>query len=132
MCTTEDGIAEVAKSYFKDLFAATPTDNIEGVLQVIERRVTPQMNDRLTQQHTLDKVRTVLFQMHPLKALGTDDMSPFFFQKYWHIVGHDVIEVVLSFLHSGDMLKKMNHTHIVLIPKKDPTHLVVWVMLSRG
>ena len=72
----------MAKSYFKDLFAATPTDNIEGVLQAIERRVTPQMNDRLTQQYTLDKVRTALFQMHPLKALGTDDMSPFFFQKY--------------------------------------------------
>ena len=122
----------MAKSYFKDLFAATPTDNIEGVLQAIERRVTPQMNDRLTQQYTLDKVRTALFQMHPLKALGTDDMSPFFFQKYWHIVGLDVTEVVLSFLHSGDMFKKMNHTHIVLIPKKDPTHLVDYRPISLG
>ena len=52
----KDGIAKVAESYFKDLFVATPTDNIEGVLQAIERRVTPQMNDRLTQQYTLDKV----------------------------------------------------------------------------
>ena len=45
-------------------------------------------------------------------------MSPFFFQKYWHIVGTNVANAILSILHSGHMLRKMNHTHIVLIPKK--------------
>ena len=47
----KDGIAKVAESYFKDLFVATPTDNIEGVLQSVERRITPQLNDRLTQPY---------------------------------------------------------------------------------
>ena len=46
-------------------------------------------------------------------------MSPFFFQKFWHIVGVDVTNVVLSILHSGHMLHKMNYTHIVLIPKNN-------------
>ena len=51
-------------------------------------------------------------------------MSPFFFQKYWHIVGNDVTEVVLFVLTSGHFLHKMNYTHIVLIPKKnDPKHV---------
>ena len=126
----KDGIAKVAESYFKDLFVATPTDNIEGVLQSVERRITPQLNDRLTQRYTPDEVQTTLFQMHPSKAPRPDGMSPFFFQKYWHIVGHDVTEVVLPILHSGHMLKKMNHTHIVLIPKKDPTHLADYKPIS--
>ena len=30
------------------------------------------------------------------------------------------------------MLKKMNHTHIVLIPKKDPTHLTDYKPISLG
>ena len=72
----------MAESYFKDLFAATPAVNIEGVVQAVERRVTPQMNDRLTQRYSPDEVRTALFQMHPSKALGLDGMSPFFFQNY--------------------------------------------------
>ena len=69
-CNTEDGIAKVAESYFKDLFVATPIVNIEGVVQAVERQVTPQMNDRLTQRYSPDEVRTALFQMHPSKASG--------------------------------------------------------------
>ena len=37
---------------------------------------------------------------------------PSFFQKYWHIVGQDVI-AVLSVLNSGHMLHKMNFTHCI-------------------
>ena len=76
------------------------------------------MNDNLTQRYTMEEVRYALFQMHPSKSPGPDGMSPFFFQKYWHIVGTDVTNVVLSVLHSGHVLRKMIHTHIVLIPKK--------------
>ena len=44
-------------------------------------------------------------------------MSLFFFQKYWNIVGDDVIEAMLSALSSSHMFHKMNYTHIVLFPK---------------
>lgn len=41
----------------------------------------------------------------------------FFYQKYWHIVGDDVIAVVLDFLNSDNMILEINYTYIVLIPK---------------
>ena len=55
--------------------------------------------------------------MHLSKSPRPDGMSHFFFQKYWDIVGLDVIEAILSVLHSGHCLRKMKFTHIVLIPK---------------
>ena len=73
--------------------------------------MTEEMAQSLVQPYTEEEVRTTLFQMHPSKALGPDGMSPFFFQKFWHIVGHDVTSAVLSFLRSCRYLQKMNFTH---------------------
>ena len=89
------------------------------------------MNESLTHPYTADEVRLALFQMHPSKSPGPDGMSHFFFQKYWHIVGNDVTEAILSVLRFAHMLKKMNHTHIVLIPKKkDLKYLVDYRPIS--
>ena len=55
--------------------------------------------------------------MAPSKALGPNGMPPIFYQKYWHVVGQDVTNVVLSYLNSGCLLKSINHTFITLIPK---------------
>ena len=92
---------------------------MEPVLDSVDRVVTPDMNSTLLQPYTPDEVKQALFQMHPSKSPGLDGMSPFFFQKYWHIVGHDVTTAVLSVLTSGYFLHKMNYTHIVLITKKN-------------
>ena len=69
--------------------------------------------------------------MHPSKSLGPDGMSLLFFQKFWHVVRGDVTNAVLSFLHLGHFLRKMNYTHIVLIPKKnDPMYMADFCPIS--
>ena len=82
------------------------------MLEVVDHVVTPEMNQHLLQPYTLEKVKSTLFKMHPSKSLETDGMSPF-------LVGVDVTNVVLSVLHFGHFLCKMNYTHIVLIPKRN-------------
>ena len=54
----------------------------EVVLHTIQPRVSPAMNQTLQEPYTAKEVKAALFQMHPSKAPGPDDMSPFFFQKY--------------------------------------------------
>ena len=85
----------------------------------VDRLVTLDMNRQLLQAYTPAEIKKTLFQMHLSKSLGPDGMSPFFFQKFWHIVGKDVIRAVLSILNFGHLLHKMNYTHIILIPKKN-------------
>ena len=97
---------------------------MDPVLDSVDRVVTPDMNSTLLQPYTPDEEKQALFQMHPSKSSGLDGMSPFFFQKYWHIVGHDVTTVVLYVLTSRHFLHKMNYTHIFLIPKKNDPRCV--------
>ena len=51
-CTSEDRIAQVAESYFQNFFTSAHSNNIDSVLRTVERRITPQMNDNLTQRYT--------------------------------------------------------------------------------
>ncbi|KAM1127796.1 hypothetical protein ACFX13_038545 [Malus domestica] len=46
-----------------------------------------------------------------------DDFSESFYQDHWEVVGMDVINIVKAFWHSSKLLRKLNHTNLVLIPK---------------
>lgn len=135
-CTSESDTARVAEIYFQNLFTMSNPTNLESVLDSVDKVVTPDMNHTLLQPYTPDEVKRALFSMHSSKSPGPDGMSssfPFFFQKYWHIVGIDVTNVVLSVLHSGHFLHKMSSTHIVFIPKtNEPKHVSNYRPISLG
>lgn len=55
--------------------------------------------------------------MHSNKAPGIYGMHALFFQKFWHIVGPDIICFVQSWWRGERELYTINQTCIVLIPK---------------
>ncbi|KAL0444326.1 UNVERIFIED_CONTAM: putative mitochondrial protein [Sesamum latifolium] len=119
--TMEEDIQGVLLHHYQSVFASNnPADaSIDEVGSAIPRRVTPEMNDQLRQPFTSTEVKHTLFGMFPYKSPGPDGMSPVFFQKFWSIVGVDVSNSVLRILNEHALLYKMNHTHVVLIPKCD-------------
>ena len=132
-CTNTGEIAVIAEAYYKGLFIASTELSMEDLLTSVDSVVTEEMGRSLTCSYIKEEVRAALFQMHPSKSPGLDGMSPFFFQKFWHVVGHNVTAAVLSMLHSGRYLHKMNYTHIMLIPKKkDPQLITEYCPISLG
>lgn len=60
--------------------------------------------------------------MHPLRAPGPDGLPALFFQKYWHIVGSEVITFALGILNEAKSPECINKTFIALILKcKNPS-----------
>ena len=131
--TDEGRVSAIAERYYADLFKAQSHTNMDRVLEDVDKVVTDEMVGSLNQPYSEEDERRALFSMHPSKSPGPDGMFPFFFQKFWHIVGLDVTMTMLSVLHLGKYLRKMNFTHIVLIPKKnDPQNITEFRPISLG
>lgn len=51
------------------------------------------------------------------KYPGPDGFGAHFYKDCWHIIGPEVTEAVMSFFHTGKLLKEVNNTVITLVPK---------------
>jgi hypothetical protein len=84
-------------------------------MPLFEKRVTPDMNDRLCKEFT-EEIGDALFQIGPLKP-GPDGFPARFFQRNWSTLRREVTLAAQQFFRSGVMPEGVNDTAIVLIPK---------------
>ncbi|XP_061993843.1 uncharacterized protein LOC133711764 [Rosa rugosa] len=121
-------IHDLLMEYYNHVFATegTVSEAVQVIMEATAPKVTDEMNLALLRPYTDEEIKKALFQMHPSKSPGPDGMSPFFFQKYWHIVGMDVCMAIRNFLEKGEAWEESNFTHLCLIPKvpepTDATH----------
>lgn len=78
-------------------------------------RINHQM--QLIEPFTEDDVKQVMFKIDNTKSPGPDGYGSGFFKEAWGIVGGDITTVVLEFFQTGHLLKQVNATNIILIPK---------------
>ena len=112
-----EDVAEVASDYFMNIFNAGTCDRMEECLSTVNHKIIDDMLEVLSRPFSSEEVKAALFQMGPTKAPKLDGMNALFYKIFWHIVGNEVIDAMLDFLHSGNMEPDINNTHIVLIPK---------------
>ena len=110
-------VEDVILKYFTEIYSTTFPTEFEASLGAIDRRVSEAMNDELLKEFKEEEVWQALMQMHPTKSSGPDGMSPIFFQKYWDVVGPQVVQNVIHTLRTSIMPNGVNDTYICLIPK---------------
>lgn len=112
-------MADMVTDYFTNLFTADPALCADQVIDLINARVTDNMNDGLCAELSDKEIADALFQIGPLKAPGPDGFLAWMFQRNWAIMKDQVIAGVKKFLHSGVMPEGVNNTANVLISKVD-------------
>lgn len=94
------------------------SNRMEEVLQTIPTLITEDINQILTQPFTIDELKSACFSLGALKVPGPDGYTAKFFQSHWEVVKQDILMAANSFLNSGCLLKEMNETTFVLVPKR--------------
>ncbi|KAH9718961.1 reverse transcriptase domain-containing protein [Citrus sinensis] len=97
---------------------------IAEVIHCVETKITNEQNSMLLTPFSATDVKEALFDMHPDKSPGPDGMNPAFYQRFWHIVGEDVISACLQFVKDCSFPAGLNDTSLVLIPKNQKPEIL--------
>ena len=73
---------------------------------------------------SLGELKEAVFGLPGNSAPGPDGYNAKFFQNHWTLIHHDLLQMVQSFWHSEHLLKELNKTNIVLIPKIDNPQVI--------
>ena len=111
-------LERIVVDFYTNLFSSNGVLDVDTVIRSVQPWVTDTTTNTLCQPYNPGEVYQAFLQMHPGKAPGPNGLNPFFYQKFWPTVGADITQTVLNILHGGDIPPYLNHTHIVLIPKK--------------
>ena len=103
-------IVSIATEYFNELFSTSCPSESEEVANLIPRSATPEMNEQLTKEFQKKEVVQAVHSMHPTKTPGPNGMSAIFYQKYWDVIGNDIINTVLNVLNSNASVAPLNQT----------------------
>ena len=90
---------------FKELLTLIGPQSFHGVLDTLELRMTPEMNDSLLNTYTSYEVHAKLMKIHPIKELGQDVVPSLSYQLHQHIIGCEVIDMALKILDNGVFLR---------------------------
>ena len=117
----DEHVEKLMLQYYERFFTSSDLAEFEEILDTVQHKVTPRMNQVIVKDFSEVEVKNTIKQMYPLKSPGPDGMPPLFYQHLWPKIGGVVTLTVLDFLNSGIIPPNFNHTHIVLIPKcKEP------------
>lgn len=117
-------------SFFTTLFKARDPRDFEEALSLVPLSVTDRMNEDLLQPLVDGEIKRATFQLGSLKAPGPDGFPGLFYHKHWDVVSLEVCRAVKCFFNSEVLLKDLNHTNLILIPKSQPLRSLVNIVPS--
>ncbi|KAL2904979.1 LINE-1 retrotransposable element ORF2 protein [Bienertia sinuspersici] len=114
-----EGIQSAFVDYYSDLLGWKLGDRDAVKTDIVNRGpvLTEEQKKRMTLPFSRREVKEAIFSIHGDKSPGLDGFGTHFYKHNWELIGEEVTTAILDFFNSGKLLKEINNTFLVLIPK---------------
>ncbi|XP_035832931.1 uncharacterized protein LOC118481782 [Helianthus annuus] len=112
-----DTVFQAFVHHYEKFFGAQGDISLNPAPDLFSKVLSPQTASHMIRQVTAEEVKKAMFSIAIDKAPGPDGYTTAFFKSAWPIVGNDVTCAIIDFFETGKLLRELNHTTIVLIPK---------------
>ncbi|KAL0295091.1 UNVERIFIED_CONTAM: hypothetical protein Scaly_3110300, partial [Sesamum calycinum] len=120
LLTAQQDVTQEFISYFQNLLGGSSQhrrQNLEFLRSELKHTITTTEASLLTAPITQSEVKEAFFDIDVESAPGPDGYTAAFYRTAWPVVGQTVFQAVGEFFRTGKLLKQINTTLIVLIPK---------------
>jgi hypothetical protein len=116
-CEDPKVLQTMAVDFFRDLYSADSNVDPSKLIELMNTKITEDMNEALCRSFSVEEISDALFQMGPLKVPGPDGFPACFYQRHWEVLENDVVAPVQKFFEDGILPSGINDTTTVLILK---------------
>src|SRR5262245_61879945 len=95
-CSINEVVQEVS-TFCESLFTSPNPTTFDAVLSGIPVSIDSSMNAQLVKSISYLEVKNAVFSLPSNKSPSLDGMTPCFYQKFWNIIGDDVVRAISSF-----------------------------------
>ncbi|XP_074290286.1 uncharacterized protein LOC141617016 [Silene latifolia] len=123
VCKEPEKIMQAFVDYYVDLLGtkATSTGFSHSIMQN-GARVQEEDWEDILKKPTVEEIKNIVFSIPDDKSPGPDGYSSCFFKAGWEIIKGELCTAVQDFFQNEQLLKQVNNTNLILIPKvKNPT-----------
>ncbi|KAK3223002.1 hypothetical protein Dsin_010027 [Dipteronia sinensis] len=112
-------LEDVISQYFKNIFSTSSLSlaNIAAITNGVHAKFDSSSMSVLNKPFDAVEIRSVVFDISPMKAPGRDGLHALFYHKYWSTIGPAIISACLGILNDRVSAESINSTIISLIPK---------------
>jgi hypothetical protein len=110
-----------AVQYYKKLFGKEPKENkkLDDSFWADDEKVTQEENEHLEKEISEEEVKKAIDDSYAEGALGPDDFSFLFYQKFWEVIKRDFMTLIRRFKNGEINIDMINYAMIILIPKEE-------------
>uniref|UniRef100_A0A251VNU9 Putative RNA-directed DNA polymerase, eukaryota, Reverse transcriptase zinc-binding domain protein n=1 Tax=Helianthus annuus TaxID=4232 RepID=A0A251VNU9_HELAN len=119
-----DDVPHAFVSHYENFLGSQCVTSLSPGPDLFSMGLSPTTAAHMVRSVTQEEVKAAMFSIGIDKAPGPDGFTAAFFKSAWPVIGDDISNAIIDFFGSGKLLRELNHTMLVLIPKI-PTPLAV-------